>query len=191
MPALASATDPAWAARVLDDLDEVLIDHAHCEKKAASSALSLLFRYPEQGELLGGLSSLAREELAHFEQVLGHLRRRGVGLRHQVPSPYAAGLLRAVRPAEPARLVDTLLCMALIEARSHERLALLGDVLPDPALQAFYGMLAAAEARHQERYVELACSVAAPADVERRLAALARHEAAVLAAVPAMPRLHA
>src|SRR5262249_11783058 len=115
---LASTTDTAWLARALAHLDEILVDHAHCEKKAASTALSLLFRYPEQPELLTPLARLAREELTHFEEVLDRLRARGLGLRRQQPSPYASELMAGVRAAEPGRLVDTLLCMALIEARS-------------------------------------------------------------------------
>jgi tRNA-(ms[2]io[6]A)-hydroxylase len=189
--ALVSRTDPAWTRRALAALDEVLLDHAHCEKKAASSAVSLLFKYAERPGLLAPLSRLAREELLHFEQVLGHLARRRVPFRHQVPSPYAGELRRIVRPEEPTCLLDTLLCMALIEARSCERLGLLADALDDPALADFYRALVASEARHHRTYVELAARVAPGAEVAARLAAIARHEAAVLAAVSPMPRLHA
>src|SRR5262245_59059834 len=97
---LASATGPAWVARALARLDDVLIDHAHCEKKAASTIVSLLFKYPERTALLPVLAGLAREELAHFEQVLGRLAARGLPLRHQMPAPYAARLVAAVRTAE-------------------------------------------------------------------------------------------
>jgi tRNA-(ms[2]io[6]A)-hydroxylase len=188
---LASRTGLAWARRVLARPGEVLLDHAHCEKKAASTALSLLFKYPERGPLLAPLSRLAREELLHFEQVLGHLTARGTTLRHQVPSPYAGELRRIVRPDEPARLLDTLLCMALIEARSCERLGLLADALDDPELAAFYRTLVASEARHHETYVELATRVAPEEEVAARLREVASHEAAVLAASPPMARLHA
>ena len=188
---LASATDAAWVARALAHLDEILIDHAHCEKKAASTALSLLFRYPEQETLLAPLARLAREELAHFEQVVGHLAQRGVRFRHQTPSPYAGALLAAVRPEEPARLVDTLCCMALIEARSCERITLLAAAVPDTSLAALYRGLLAAEARHHRAYVGLARRVAPAAEVRVRLHALARHEATVLAAAPPIARLHA
>ena len=188
---LASTTDTAWLTRALAHLDEILVDHAHCEKKAASSALSLLFRYPEQHELLTPLARLAREELAHFEDVLDRLRARGIGLRRQRPSPYASELMAGVRGAEPGRLVDTLLCMALIEARSCERLQLLAGAVDDAELAAFFGGLVAGEARHHRAYVELAERVAPVEAVSRRLEELARHEAAVLASVPALPRLHA
>jgi tRNA-(ms[2]io[6]A)-hydroxylase len=188
---LRSATEPSWARRAVAALDAILVDHAHCEKKAASMALTLCFRYPDRPALLLPLSRLAREELAHFEEVLAHLAARGVAFGHQPPGPYAAGLLAAVRRDEPARCLDTLLCMALIEARSCERLGLLADVLPDAGLAAFYRGLLAAEARHHATYVELARSVAAPDAVAARLDALAAHEAAVLAATPPLPRLHA
>ena len=191
MSVLASRTDPSWTRRALAALDDVLVDHAHCEKKAASTALSLCFRYPERTELSLALSALAREELAHFEQVVGLLEARGIEPRHQVPSPYAAGLLEAVRTTEPERLLDTLLCMALIEARSCERLRLLGEALDDAELATLYRGLVAAEGRHHRRYVELAETVAPPAEVHARLDELARHEAAVLGRVPAMARLHA
>ena len=187
---LASTTDTAWLARALAHLDEILVDHAHCEKKAASTALSLLFRYPEQSELLIPLARLAREELAHFEDVLDRLRARGIGLYRQRPSPYASGLMAGVRAAEPGRLVDTLLCMALIEARSCERLQLLAGAVEDGELAAFFGGLVAGEARHHRAYVDLAERVAPVDEVSRRLDELARHEASVLASVPALPRLH-
>ena len=190
MLSLVSATDPVWVARALAGLDEILLDHAHCEKKAASTALSLVFKYPEQGGLPEALSRLAREELAHFEEVLGHLRARGIPFRRQVPSPYAAELMRAVRPAEPARLLDTLLCMALVEARSCERMKLLADALADPALAALYRGLLASEARHHQAYVDLAARFFPDIEVRARLRDLAAHEAAVLAAAPALPRLH-
>jgi tRNA-(ms[2]io[6]A)-hydroxylase len=188
---LASTTDTAWLARALAHLDEILVDHAHCEKKAASMALSLLFRYPEQPELLTPLARLAREELTHFEEVLDRLRARGLGLRRQRPSPYASELMAGVRAAELGRLVDTLLCMALIEARSCERLQLLAGAVQDGELAAFFHGLVAGEARHHRAYVDLAERVAPADEVSRRLDELARHEASVLAGVPALPRLHA
>ena len=191
MLSLASETGRAWIERALESLDEILLDHAHCEKKAASTAVSLLFKYAERRELLAPLARLAREELGHFEEVLGHLAARGIAMRHQRPSPYAGDLMRAIRAREPDRLVDTLLCSALIEARSCERMRLLADALDDPALVALYRGLLAAEARHYETYLELATAIAPEARVRPRLHELARREAAVLAAAPPLARLHA
>lgn len=190
MLGLAAPTSPAWLARALAHLDEVLVDHAHCEKKAASTAVSLLFRYPERHALLPVLSALAREELAHFEQMLVLLARRGTPYGRLTPSPYATELLAAVRGDEPERLLDTLLCLALIEARSCERMKLLAEAVDDEELGAFYRGLLASEARHHHRYVELATTVAPEATVRARLRELAAHEAAVLAAAPPLPRMH-
>jgi len=190
MLSLASTTDPRWLERALAGVDEILLDHAHCEKKAASTATSLLFRYPEHRSLLAPLAELAREELAHFTLVLGHLEARGGRLARQVPSPYAGELMRALRPDEPQRAVDTLLCLSLIEARSCERMKLLADALDDEPLRRLYASLLASEARHHQCYVDLATSLAPSAEVRARLRELARHEAEVIARAPAMARLH-
>ena len=149
---LAAATDPAWTERALAHLDEVLLDHAHLEKKAAGAAVTLLFRYPERRLLQEPLARLAREELLHFEQVLGHLDRRGVCFRPQRPGPYAGRLHAAIRADEPARLLDTLLVSALIEARSCERLGL-PAAAPPAVDEAPAGPLSrpfAAPARHHQ-----------------------------------------
>lgn len=187
---LAAATRRAWTERALADLDEVLVDHAHCEKKAAGMAVQLLFRYPEHGFLLEPLSRLAREELAHFEEVLRLLERRGVAFRRQKPSPYAGRLRSVVRASEPGHLVDTLLCCALIEARSCERFQLLAEAVTEPELAGFYRGLLAAEARHHRIYLDLAAELAPPDEVRARLGELAVHEASVLSEAPPVARMH-
>lgn len=189
---LAAPTDPAWTGRALAHLDEILLDHAHLEKKAAGAAVTLLFRYPERRALQAPLARLAREELAHVEEVLGHLDRRGIPFRPQRPGAYAGRLHAAVRPDEPARLLDTLLVAALIEARSCERMGLLAEALPgvDDALARLYRGLLAAEARHHGEYVGLALAHFPEAEVRERLASLAAHEAEALAAAAPAPRLH-
>jgi len=187
---LAAETDPAWTACALAFLDDLLVDHAHCEKKAAGTAINLLFRYPQQRFLLEPLSRLAREELVHFEQVLALLDRRGVRFAMQKPAPYAGRLRRETRAAEPARLLDTLLCCALIEARSCERFGLLAEQAPDPGLRDFYRGLLAAEARHHGLYVELALQLAPRTEVEARLEVLAQREAQILSDGPPLPRMH-
>ena len=187
---LASETDPSWTRRALDDLDAILIDHAHCEKKAASTALSLIFKYVDLPQLQKPLSELAREELRHFEEVLGHLDRLGITFGRQKPSPYAGRLMEVRRAHEPDRLVDTLLCCALIEARSCERMQLLAEALEDGPLKKLYGGLLASEARHHNTYVQLADTIAPPAEVRQRLAEIAEHEAQVIAEAPAWARMH-
>jgi tRNA-(ms[2]io[6]A)-hydroxylase len=190
---LAAPTAPAWVPRALAGLDEVLLDHAHCEKKAASTALSLCFRYPDRPGLAETLSPLAREELAHFEQMLAVLAARGIPFGRQIPSPYAGRLMQGIGTDEPGRLCDTLLAMALIEARSCERMGLLADALEarGATLAAVYRGLLAAEARHHQAYVDLAVRLCGAGVVEARLPAVAAHEAAVLAGSPPMARLHA
>jgi tRNA-(ms[2]io[6]A)-hydroxylase len=169
----------------------LLVDHAHCEKKAAGTALNLIFRYPQHGFLHAPLSRLAREELSHFEQVLHLLESRGLRFEAQRPSPYAGRLRKSIRTHEPARLLDTLLCCSLIEARSCERFRLLSEATADPELRSFYAGLLACEARHHGTYVEL-CGMLVPEDEGRaRLAELAHEEARVLASVPPLPRMHA
>jgi tRNA-(ms[2]io[6]A)-hydroxylase len=190
MRLITSRTDPSWATRVAASLDELLIDHAHCERKAAGTAVRVLFQYPERLALQAPLAALAREELAHFEEVLAQLARRGIAFGRQQPSEYAGRLREAARSRDPERLVDTLLCCALIEARSCERLGLLAEALPDAELARFYAGLERAEARHQTVYVELAETVAPREVVRARLAELAAHEAQVIVRVRPAARLH-
>src|SRR5262249_50926706 len=142
---LAAATEDRWIARALAAIPEILLDHAHCEKKAASTAMSLIFRYPSHPSLIVPLSRLAREELGHFEEVLRVLERRGLQFRRQKPSPYAGKLMEIVRSEEPKRCLDMLLACAFIEARSCERMKLLAGALDDEELRDLYRGLLAAE----------------------------------------------
>lgn len=187
---LASRTDPDWGRRAVDAIDEILLDHAHLEKKAAGTAVNLIFRYPQHAALMTPLSRLAREELAHFEQVLKILEGRGVPFTRQRPAPYAGRLMRVVREGEPERLLDTLVCCAVIEARSCERMKVLAESLEQGELQDLYRGLLACEARHHGTYLELARAVFEPAEVEARLSEIAAHEARVLEDAPREPRLH-
>ena len=187
---LASNTDPRWLPQALADMDLILLDHAHCEKKAASTALSTLFRYQHLPSLVGPLAALAREELDHFLQVLEVLNRRGVVFRELHPSAYGARLHRAVRKPDPDHLVDTLLAAALIEARSCERMKLLAEALPDAELAGFYRDLLAAEARHFHTYLDMASQVRPRPEVVARLRALASVEAEAILAPATELRLH-
>jgi tRNA-(ms[2]io[6]A)-hydroxylase len=153
---LAAPTSADWLEQAIARPDLVLIDHAHCERKAAGVALQLMFRYPGDGELGAALSALAREELEHFEQVLVLLQARGIPLR-PLPAPaYGSELSKAVRRQEPERMLDAFLVAGLIEARSHERMGLLAAHSPDQELRDLYGELLASEARHFGLYWLLA-----------------------------------
>lgn len=189
---LASSTEATWVEWAVAHLDEILLDHAHAEKKAAGVAVNLLFRYPERHDLLLPLSELAREELAHFATLLRCLETRGIRFARQQPSPYAGRLQAIARSHEPARLVDTLLCCAVIEARSCERFRLLAEALRErePRLAALYRELWEAEARHHGAYLALARGVVSEPELRTRLGEFLAHEAQVLADLPRLPRLH-
>ena len=177
---LAAPTSAAWVEQAIARPIEVLIDHAHCERKAAGAAVQLMFRYLCEPGLGEALSPLAREELEHFEQVLEVLKARGRHLE-PLPSPgYGADLAKQVRRPEPQRMLDSFLVAGLIEARSHERMALLAEHSPDPQLSDLYGALLASEARHFGLYWVL-CEERWPRSViVPRLEELAAHEAQIL-----------
>jgi tRNA-(ms[2]io[6]A)-hydroxylase len=189
---LALATPPDWAARTAAHTDELLLEQAHLEKKAAAAAVTFLFRLPGDEHAQRQLSTLAREELVHFERALRLLMARGIGYRAQASSGYAEQLKKAIRKDLPGRLCDELLVAAIIEARSHERMQLLAAALAgsDAEVSAFYSELCAAEVRHERLYQELAGLVVPAAEVARRRRELAAHEASVLSALPWSARLH-
>lgn len=183
-------TQQAWIEQAIAHLDEILLDHSHCERKAAGAAVNLMFRYPSDGALLTALSAIAQEELAHFDQVRHHLDQRGVALRPLQPAPYGAGLKAQVRRQEPEHKLDALLVAALIEARSHERLGLLAAHCPDASLSRFYRSLMASEARHYGAYWLLAIQGYPRATVDQRLEQLAIAESQLLETLHPAPRIH-
>jgi len=152
---LGAATPQGWIDAALINLNLLLIDHAQCEKKAASTALMMIHRYPDREQLLCKLSRLAREELRHFEQVLEIMKSRGVKYKALSAARYARTLREHVRNQEPLRLVDTLIIGAIIEARSCERFASLAPLLDDE-LAKYYRFLLKSESRHFRDYLELA-----------------------------------
>ncbi len=151
-------TPHEWIACAQDNLDVLLIDHANCEKKAASTALNLMYRYVEYPELLLQLSKLAREELRHFEQVVSILTQRKIPYEQISSARYAGELRKNVRTHEPGRLIDILIVSAIVEARSCERFEGLMQVLDDE-LAEFYGSLLKSEARHFKVYLDFAKTI--------------------------------
>ena len=190
MLSLQSASDARWLAQVDAHLDDILIDHAHCEKKAAGVAMNLLFSYVDHVPLARAMTEIVNEELAHFQLVLDLLERRGIPFRKLSPSSYGQRLHAIVRKEEPARAVDRLLVAGLIEARSCERFAVLRDHVADAELREFYGSLFESEARHHATYVRLACDVAPEETVRERLHWLAAQEAAIIAQGDPVARMH-
>jgi len=176
---LPCATPRSWIAQAVGDLPTLLTDHAHCEKKAASTAMNLMFRYVDRPDLLRRMARIAREELIHFEQVLGLMAERGIRYDHMTPARYAQGMRQQVRTHEPERLIDTLIIGAFIEARSCERFAALAPHLDDPALARYYRSLFKAEGRHYRDYLELA-EAAAGASIAPRVAFFAAVERALI-----------
>src|SRR5277367_3196437 len=176
---LRASTSARWLPGALAQLDAVLVDHAHCEKKAAANALSLLQAYPAVPGLPAHMARLAREEAGHLVRVLAFVERRGLVLGRDVGDPYAQGLQALVRTTARERLLDRLLVAALIEARSCERLGLLASGLPEGELQAFYAELAQSEDGHQRLFVRLA-ERSHGGEAHVRLDALLDEEAALL-----------
>jgi tRNA-(ms[2]io[6]A)-hydroxylase len=190
-PLLAVATPREWFEAAPAHRAELLVDHANCEKKAASTALGLMFSYAEDAALGVALSRLAREELRHYEQVVRLMRELAVPYGRLSPSRYAGGLRRAVRTAEPFRRLDLMLCGALIEARSCERFAGLVPRL-EPRIAEFYRGLEASEARHHGLYSGLAASYGAATglDWQARLAELAAVEGELVTSPDPQFRFH-
>ena len=188
MTLLRSATNPRWTEVAVAGLAETLADHAHCEKKAAASALKLLADHPDRPELVRALAKLAQEELQHLLAVLAEMARLGIAPTPDRGDPYAQALVRLVRGGAPA-LVDRLLVSALIEARSCERLLLLAEALPDPRLRELCARLARSEGGHERLFVDLAVREGGEA-ARGRLEVLAAEEGRIAAALPLLPRIH-
>lgn len=187
---LEQATSSQWLEQALENMDTVLLDHSHCEKKAASVAINMMFRYPAHRSLVLQLTAIAKEELEHFEQVNQWLDRKNIKITALNSPPYGKELKSQIRHQEPDRLLDSLLVSALIEARSHERLGLLGEHCPEPELAKFYHGLMTSEARHYGIYWVLATEYCDRAVVDQRLAELSHFESQILCNLYHEPRIH-
>jgi tRNA-(ms[2]io[6]A)-hydroxylase len=172
---LPCATPDKWLENALDNQTLMLIDHANCEKKAASTALNLIYRYTDNFELLNKMSRLAREEMRHFEQVIAIMKRRNISYQHISASRYAAGMRELARPNDPGKLVDMLVIGAFIEARSCERFARLAPYLDDE-LEQFYTSLLKSEGRHYQDYLKLAKKAAGDEDIQARIDLFSQRE---------------
>lgn len=187
---LRAPTDSRWLAQVDAHLDQILIDHAHCEKKAAGTALNLIFHYVENRELCSEMTEIVQEELEHFHMVLDLLQRRGIKFRRIKPSQYGRKLNDLIRKQEPERAVDRLLVAGLIEARSCERFHSLAEHVDDPELAEFYRSLFESEARHHTVYTRLTRHFASDEIVQLRLEELYEAEAKIIGEGEALPRMH-
>ena len=187
---LINKTTEDWIKLAICNPMEILLDHAHCERKAAGVALQLMFRYVSEPGLSEVLSPLAREELEHFELVLSILKARGQKLQKLPSPPYCAILSKSIRKDEPTRMLDSFLVAGLIEARSHERMTLLSIHSPDIEFRNLYTYLLKSEARHFGLYWKLAVERFNRNIVSSRLEELARIESDALKEMHHEPRFH-
>ena len=187
---LQQPTSHDWVEQAIANLDTILLDHAHCERKAASAAINLMFRYPSNTKMVRELTKIAQEELEHFDQVNDWLERRNIPMAPLNAPPYGSGLKAQIRRQEPHRFLDSLLVSGLIEARSHERLGLLSNHCPEPELAEFYGSLMASEARHYGVYWVLADTYFDRSVFVPRLQELAMIESELLENLHPEPRVH-
>ncbi len=188
---LDTPTPDAWVTEACNRIPEMLLDHANCELKAASTALGFLYRYSDRTVLAQRMSRLAREELRHFEQVRGIMQELDIPFERLSASRYAGVLRDAVRDEEPGKLLDLLLVGALIEARSCERFAKIAPRLPEK-LGRFYAGLLSSEARHFEHYIAFArteCEFGED-EINERLVDLKRIEASLITEADAQFRFH-
>jgi tRNA-(ms[2]io[6]A)-hydroxylase len=187
---LHSTSSDRWLAQVKSHRNEILVDHAHCEQKAAAAAMDLMFDYVENQELCREMTEIVNEELEHFHLVMKILNERSIRFHKMKPGPYGRRLKELVRRQEPHKAIDRLLIAGLIEARSCERFMLLRDHLEDDELSTFYGSLYESEARHHATYTRLAQSYGDAEEVNRRLEELAASEATIIADGFDQPRMH-
>jgi tRNA 2-(methylsulfanyl)-N6-isopentenyladenosine37 hydroxylase len=190
MLSLQSVSSSRWLTQVDQSLEEILVDHAHCEYKAAATAMSLMGSYIQNEDLCREMSQIVQEELEHFHLVLDLLKRREIIFQRQQAGHYGRELNALVQPQEPARAVDRLLVASLIEARSCERFSLLANHVQDAELAEFYHSLFESEARHHTTYVRLAKQFADEKTVRARLKELSASEAKIIAIGNPLPRMH-
>ncbi|GEO04971.1 tRNA 2-methylthio-N6-isopentenyl adenosine(37) hydroxylase MiaE [Adhaeribacter aerolatus] len=186
-------TDPRWVNIAEKNIEDILVDHAYCEQKAATSGISLIVKYPDKTKLVEEMTALVAEEWSHFERVMEELKKRGFGLGRNRPDEYVVELSKHIRKGDKRerQLMDHLLVNALIEARSCERFKLLWKNIQDEGLQKFYYELMVSEAGHFVSFVKLAKEYM-PADVvDARLQELLKIEAEIIASLEHRPdRMH-
>lgn len=186
---LGCRTTQTWVEAALNNLPTIIQDHANCEKKAAGTAMNLIFRYESSYDLQRKLAQLIREEMLHYEQVLGIMHERGQEWKYISAGRYAKGMLAHKRTYEPAAMVDILIIGAFIEARSCERFAALAEVIEDRRLAKYYRYLLKSESRHFEDYLALAQSLA-DESIDDRVTLFREVEAELIASPDSELRFH-
>ncbi|MDJ1481636.1 tRNA-(ms[2]io[6]A)-hydroxylase [Cytophagaceae bacterium YF14B1] len=175
-------TDPRWVNIAEKNIDEILIDHAYCEQKAASNGISLIVQFPERTKLVDTMTEIVAEEWNHFERVLAELKKRGYNLGHKRSDEYAVRLGKLERKGGriEQQLMDKLLISALIEARSCERFRLLSENITDESLKEFYYELMISEAGHYRTFLDLAKEYMPAETVKQRWEDLLQAEAEII-----------
>lgn len=190
MLGLKADTNPAWITAACANTAALLIDHAHCERKAAAFAMTLMQRYPTCMDVVKEMIAIVQEETEHFALVFEYIQQRGLTLRHETKGVYARRLHEAIRTADPERMLDMLLTGAIIEARSCERFSLLAKHIADPQLASFYESLLASEAGHYATYTTIARNHFPAREVKRRLTELLEYEADIVRSLPNIALMH-
>jgi len=188
---LTEESSQEWVDTVMGDFNAFLQDHANCERKASSMAMSFVAKYPDREEILPELIDTGIEELEHFKQVYEILKKRGVSLPHEIGQDhYVKDLLDNCRSGKTERFMDRLLLASLVETRGAERFRLVYEALQDPELKSFYHQLWASEARHGEVFVKMALTYFEEKEVYDRLQDMTEYEGEVLKKLPLRPALH-
>jgi|JI8StandDraft_2_1071088.scaffolds.fasta_scaffold23917_3 tRNA-(ms[2]io[6]A)-hydroxylase len=191
MLCLKNNTNPAWIDIAVQNMEAIMIDHAHCERKAASNGISMILRYPEKAELVKAMIDLVDEEMEHFRYVFQELQSRGITMTRDKGDVYAQKLSENIRKQEPEKLLDLLLVDALIEARSCERFLLLSkSPMVSDDLQKFYHQLFASEAGHYRTFTDIARLYFPAETVKSRLEELAEIEAGIVSNLSNLPFIH-
>jgi tRNA-(ms[2]io[6]A)-hydroxylase len=188
--ALLVATPADWADTVLTDFNSFLLDHASCEKKASSMAMTFIAHYPDRTELVRAMTDLAIEELCHYREVIKLALERGLQPTKDYKDRYVIEFFTATRKGSDAYFMDRLLIAAIIEARGHERFGLVAEALPAGSLKNFYRAITTSEARHLDLFVELALRYFPADQVLPRLKELLTIEATIIANLPHRAALH-
>jgi tRNA-(ms[2]io[6]A)-hydroxylase len=190
MYSLRYQTSPAWTAKVLEDFDAFLIDHAAAEKKASGMAIAMLSHYPDKPDIVTAMIDLSLEEMTHFREVVKILHQRGLRLAADNKDPYVNALRNHTRTGKEVYLMDRLLIGSIVEARGCERFGLIAEALPPGDLKKFYRAITESEARHEDLFCQLALRYFPEVEVQARLDELLNIEAAIVAQLPIVAALH-
>ena len=182
----------AWVECVLENFDDFLLDHASAEKKASGMALNMLSHYPDKSDLVSKMTELAIEELNHFKEVLKLIQERKLQLKGDEKDPYVNQMIKQIGKGKEQYLIDRLIVAGIIEARGHERFALIAKHLPDSEaqLKQFYQAITRSEERHAEQFIALAHQYSNTIDVEQRLHELIEQEGRIFQTLAIKPALH-